>query len=276
MPELPEVEAVRTALEPLVRGTRIERCEVVHPIAVRPQLPGGFIRSVTGRRIRGVRRRGKYLLLEMDRGWLVLHFRLDGQLLWLGRATRPGHDSPHACVRLTLKGRRRGVLGFVDPRHFGRVLYATDLAELRRLRTMGIEPLTPQFTAAVLGDLLRGSRRPLKLLLLDQTRIAGLGNIYSSEALWRARLSPLRRSDRVGVRGARALHKAIVGVLRAALECCLTPPPDFRDPQWWFQGLERILRVYGRGGLKCRRCGSTIRRIMQGGRSTFYCPRCQE
>ena len=276
MPELPEVEAVRTALEPLVRGTRIERCEVVHPIAVGPQRPSGFIRSVTGRSIRTVQRRGKYLLLEMDRGWLVLHFRLDGQLLWLGPATRPSNASPHACVRLTVAGRRRGVLGFVDPRHFGRVLYAADLAELRGLRTMGIEPLAPQFTAAVLTDLLRASRRPLKLLLLDQMRIAGLGNIYSSEALWRAKLSPLRRSDRVGPRGVRDLHKAIVGVLRAALECCLTPPPDFRDPQWWFQGLERILRVYGREGLKCRRCGGRIRRIAQGGRSTFYCPRCQK
>lgn len=115
---------------------------------------------------------------------------------------------------------------------------------------------------------------------MDQSRIGGLGNIYSNEALWRARLSPRRRSDRVSPSEIRALYNAIVGVLQAALECCLAPRPDFRDPQWWFQGLERILRVYGRAGRPCRRCGQRasggIRRITQSGRSTYFCPRCQK
>jgi len=290
MPELPEVEAVRRALRPLVAGRRIAKCQVVHSIALRPHKPSEFARLVSGQTIREVERRGKYLLLALDRGWLVAHFRLDGQLLWLpaGSAQRisgrrrapsqPASAAPHACVRLTLaRGMRvRGVLGFVDPRHFGRMQYAAGAALPASLRRMGIEPLSAQFTAAALASLLRASRRPLKLLMMDQTRIAGLGNIYSCEALWRARLSPRRRSDRVSAREVRALHKAIVGVLRAALECCLAPPPDFRDPQWWFQGLERILRVYGREGRKCRRCGGTVRRITQSGRSSFFCPHCQK
>ena len=123
--------------------------------------------------------------------------------------------------------------------------------------------------------MLRASRRPLKLFLLDQARIAGLGNIYSSEALWRAGLDPRRRAHRVTAVEARCLHKGIVGVLRRALECCLDPAPNFRDPRWWFQGLERILGVYDREGAPCRRCGKKIRRVEQGGRSTYFCPRCQ-
>jgi len=276
MPELPEVEAVRRALEPLVIGRSIAHCRVVHPIAVRPHRPAAFARAVTGQSIRSVQRRAKYLLVELDRGWLIVHFKLDGQLTLAPLAENPSHS----CVRLTLQSRRASALGFVDPRHFGRMRYVDDLAEFPGLRRLGIEPLSPAFTSTALAGLLRASRRPLKPFLMDQSRIAGLGNIYSSEALWRARLSPRRRTDRVSPAETRALHKAIVGVLRAALNCCLAPPPDFRDPHWWFQGLDRILRVYGREGRPCRRCGPRgprgIRRITQSGRSSFFCPYCQK
>ncbi len=275
MPELPEVEAVRRALAPLVAGRRIVRAHVPHAIAIRPHTPALFARAIQGRTIRSVQRRAKYLLLALDRGWLVIHFMLDGQLFLLPSGGR----HPHCCVWLELTGRRPVHLGFVDPRHFGRLRYADGLARIPGLRRLGLEPLSRDFTRAALAALLRSSRRPLKLFLMDQSRIAGLGNIYSSEALWRARLSPRRPSNRVTPAEVRSLHKAIVGVLRAALECCLTPPPDFRDPQWWFQGLDRILRVYGREGRPCRRCGPKaprgIRRITQSGRSTYFCPRCQ-
>ena len=102
-----------------------------------------------------------------------------------------------------------------------------------------------------------------------------LGNIYSAEALWQARLGPCRRADRLNAPEVRRLHKAIVKVLRTALECCLNPAPEFRQPDWWFQGLERLVRAYGREGLACRRCGARIKRIAQGGRSTFFCRGCQ-
>jgi formamidopyrimidine-DNA glycosylase len=275
MPELPEVEAVAQALRPLVEGRRIRRARVLHPIAVRPSSGRGarraaqdFAARLRGRRIARVGRRGKYLVLELDRGCVVMHFRLDGQLVWFDSHSLSGH----ICAALDIDS---GTLGFVDRRHFGRVQYFAQADDLPGIRALGVDPLTPEFTAGRLAEILR-SRRPLKLLLLDQARIAGLGNIYSSEALWRARLDPRRRAHRVRPAEARRLHKAIVAVLHRALECCLHPAPDFRDPDWWFQGLEAILRVYGREGKACRRCGAAVRRIEQGGRSTYACFRCQK
>jgi formamidopyrimidine-DNA glycosylase len=139
-----------------------------------------------------------------------------------------------------------------------------------------VDAISPDFTAARLTDLLAVSNRPLKEFLLDQTRIAGIGNIYSCESLWHARLDPRRRANALNRAEARRLHKAIVSVLARALECCLHPPPDFRDANWWFQGLEKILRAYDREGKPCRRCGNEINRIAQGGRSTFFCAYCQK
>lgn len=268
MPELPEVESVARALRPLVRGRRIQRCEVLHAIAVRPQSAATLRRRLEGRRVDQVERRGKYLLLRLDDGCAVLHFKLDGQLVWFDDRRVNGHIDvalhfPH------------GTLGFVDRRHFGRVLWFRAPEEVPGIRALGSDPLSRGFTLDYLQGLIGKSHRPMKLLLMDQTRVAGLGNIYASESLWRARISPRRLSHRVRPEEVRRLHKAIVDVLRRALECCLEPAPDFRNPEWWFQGLERILGVYNRAGKACRRCGTRIRRVEQGGRSSYYCPSCQ-
>lgn len=275
MPELPEVEAVARSLRPLVLSKVIRGCRVLHPIAVRPSSGRGLRAAIHAleegserRRIERVERRGKYLVLALDRGCLVMHFRLDGQLVWFDRPSIRGHID----VAFDLPG---GTLGFLDRRHFGRVNWFARPEDLPGMRTLGVDPLSTNFTPEHLEAVLRKSRRPLKPLLLDQTRIAGLGNIYSSEALWHARLSPRRPAHRLAPVEVRRLHKAIVAVLRRALECCLDPAPSFRDPDWWFSGLEKILRVYGREGEACRRCGSSIRRIKQSSRSTFYCGRCQ-
>lgn len=275
MPELPEVEAVARTLRPIVVGRTILRCRVIHPIAVRPTSGRGAERAATviekkarGRTIRAVERRGKYLILRLDRGCLVLHFKLDGQLIWFPRRRITGHID----VAFEMRG---GTLGFVDGRHFGRVQWADAPEEIPGIRKMGVEPLSPEFTDERLAAMLRASRCPLKAFLLDQDKIAGLGNIYSNEAMWRARLNPQRAANRVTGDAARRLHKGIVDVLRRALECCLHPTPDFRDPNWWFQGLEQILAVYGRAGQKCRRRDGTIQRVVQSGRSTFWCPHCQ-
>ena len=275
MPELPEIEAVARTLRPLVTGQTILRCRVIHPIAARPTSGRGAERAAAsleknarGRKIRKVDRRGKYLLLLLDRGCLILHFKLDGQLIWFPKRKITGHID----VAFEL---RSGTLGFVDRRHFGRVQWATAPDDVPGIRNMGVEPLSSEFTAQRLATMLRSSRRPLKAFLLDQSKIAGLGNIYSNEAMWRARVNPQRPANRITDAAVRRLHKAIVDVLRRALECCLHPAPDFRDPNWWFQGLEKMLAVYGRAGKKCRRCGGTIQRIAQGGRSTFWCPHCQ-
>jgi formamidopyrimidine-DNA glycosylase len=141
---------------------------------------------------------------------------------------------------------------------------------------LGIDAISRDSTSSRFAELLSASKHPLKDFLMDQTRVAGIGNIYSCEALWHARLDPRRRANSLKSPEARRLHKAIVSILARALECCLHPAPDFRDPEWWFQGLEKFLRVYGREGKPCRRCGAPIRRIAQGGRSTYCCGRCQK
>ncbi len=279
MPELPEVEAVARTVRPLVTGRQIRRCHVFHSIATRPQRPSRLRRLAEGRLVRAVVRQGKYLLLELEGGFLTLHFRLDGQLVWFDTAeilqakANRGKDGVHVDVALELD---RGVLGFADRRHFGRVQAWTSAEECPALHALGIDALSPEFTARRFTALLRKSKRPLKEFLLDQRRIAGIGNIYSCESLWQAQLDPRRRAHRVRPEEARRLHKAIVSVLRRALECCLDPAPVFRDPEWWFRGLEEILRAYGREGRPCHRCGGRIRRIRQGKRSTFFCARCQQ
>jgi len=275
------VEAVRRTLRPLVEGQGIRCVHVFHPIATKPQSAPELVRKVHGRAIRAVERKGKYLWLALDNGGLVtLHFKLDGQLLWFANGRellkRANADVAHAGVHVDVAFELdKGVLGFADRRHFGRVQYWENEASCPGLAVLGVDALSKEFTADKLGELLSLSKRPLKEFLLDQSRIAGIGNIYSCESLWHARLNPLRRAYTLSQGQARRLHKAIVSVLRRALECCLHPAPDFRDPEWWFQGLEKIIRAYDREGKPCRRCGEVIRRISQGGRSTYFCGRCQ-
>jgi formamidopyrimidine-DNA glycosylase len=279
MPELPEVEAVVRTLRPLVQGRGIRCVHVFHPIATKPQAASHVTRQAQGRRIRMVDRKGKYVLLVLDRGLLTMHFRLDGQLLWfsndkeLMKRANQSEIAVHVDVAFELD---RGVLGFADRRHFGRVHVWESADACPGLRVMGIDALSRDFTSSRFTELLSASKRPLKDFLLDQARVAGIGNIYSCESLWHARLDPRRRANTLNPGEARRLHKAIVSVLARALECCLHPAPDFRDPEWWFQGLENILRAYGREGKPCRRCGEPIRRIAQGGRSTYCCGRCQK
>jgi formamidopyrimidine-DNA glycosylase len=279
MPELPEVEAVARALRPLVQGQRIRCLHVFHAIALKPQAPAEAARIVDGRRVQEVFRRGKYLFLKLDRGLVEMHFRFDGQLIWFSSAkelldqANTAEDGVHVDVALEFG---KGVLGFADRRHFGRVHAWESDAACPPLRKLGMDAFAEGFTAKELHARLARSKRPLKEFLLDQTRVAGIGNIYSSEALWHARLSPCRRADSLDRRKSAKLHKAIVYVLRRALECCQDPVPDFRDPKWWFQGLEMILRAYQREDQPCGRCGRPIVRMEQGGRSTYYCKHCQK
>jgi formamidopyrimidine-DNA glycosylase len=268
MPELPEVEAIARILSPIVTGRRIRSCRVIHPVVVGGAAGVRAVERAADRLVAGVERRGKYLLLRLDRGWLAMHFRLSGQVVWYDRRRPP----PHVDVALDFSA---GTLGFFDRRHLGKVRWLERPEDLASIAGMGVDPLSREFSAARLGELLRGSRRPVKLVLMDQGKIAGLGNIWSCEALWRARIDPRRRADRLGEKETGRLAVAIVAVLQRALKSCLDPAPDFRDPDWWFQGADKFLRVYDREGRPCRRCGARIRRIRQGGRSTYFCPGCQ-
>src|SRR6267143_1869775 len=246
MPELPEVEAVVRTLRPLVRGQRIRCVHVLHPIATKPQGAVHLSRFAEDQRIRSVELNGKYVLLLLDRGLLTMHFRLDGQLVWFSNAkeflmcANRTKSGVHVDVALELEN---GILGFADRRHFGRVHAWESIAKCPRLAVLVIDALSRSLTPIRFSELLYRSKRPLKDFLLDQSHVAGIGNIYSCESLWHARLHPRRRAHTLKPEEARRLHKAIVSVLRRALECCLHPAPDFRNPQWWFQGLETILRA---------------------------------
>ncbi len=279
MPELPEVEAVAQTLRPLVERQLIRCVHVLHPIATKPQNPSHLARTAEGQRILAVKRRGKYLFLQLPNAIITLHFKLDGQLLWFSNAKKMlaiANHRPsgiHVDVAFELA---KGVLGFVDGRHFGRVRVWESEQACPALAGLGVDAISPDFTPARFAKLLATSKRPLKDFLLDQSRVAGIGNIYSCESLWHAKLNPRCRANSLTTAESRRLHKAIVSVLARALECCLHPPPDFRDPDWWFQGLEKILRVYDREGKPCRRCGNEVKRIAQGGRSTYYCAHCQK
>ncbi len=269
MPEAPEVEAVVRALRRHVVGQVIHACRVIHPIAVKPQTPAQLAKLLRGNRIEEVSRIGKYLILRLARGILTFHFKFDGQIL-LFDATPP--REVHVDVLVTLGD---VTLGFVDPRHLGRMNWHESVEAMPALKKLGVDIFSRDFTLSALDAILKKSRLVLKILLTDQTKLAGLGNIYSSEASWHARLNPRRRANRLTSEESRRLHKAIVSTARRALECCSHPPPNFHNTEWWFSDLTPMLRVYGREGERCRRCGGTIKRIQQGGRSSFFCPRCQ-
>jgi formamidopyrimidine-DNA glycosylase len=269
MPEAPEVEAVARALRSHVVGQTIRACRTIHPIAVKPQTPVLLTRLLRGNRIEEVSRIGKYLILRLARGLLAFHFKFDGQILLFDAAPPP---AVHVDVLLTLD---KVTLGFVDPRHLGRMNWHEGVEATPTLRKLGVDIFSSEFAVATLDRILKKSHLELKIVLTDQTKLAGLGNIYSSEALWQARLNPRRRANQLSAYETRRLYKAIVSTAHRALECCSHPPPDFHNPEWWFSDLTPILRVYGREGERCRRDGGTIKRIQQGGRSSFFCPSCQ-
>jgi formamidopyrimidine-DNA glycosylase len=279
MPELPEVEAIARTLRPMVRGQGIRCVHVFHPVATRPQAPAHFVKDCERRRVIDVWRRGKYLFMELDRGLIEMHFRFDGHLIWFSsgkdllRRANQGVGGVHVDVAFEFT---KGVLGFADGRHFGRVHVWKSAEQCVPLRRLGVDALSQEFTARYLCAKLENSRRPVKEFLLDQTRVAGVGNIYSCETLWCAGLDPRRAANSLNAKEGAKLHKAIVSVLRRALECCLDPAPVFPDPEWWFQGLEKILRTYQRKDLSCTRCGESIQRIVPGGRSTYCCLHCQK
>jgi formamidopyrimidine-DNA glycosylase len=281
MPELPEVEAVATSLRPLVTKCKIRSVEVFHPIAVLPQTASHVSKVLTGRRIESLQRKGKYLFLALDDGAAIeMHFRFDGHLIRFAnakeldaRANKKTDNGVHVDVALELD---KGVIAFADGRHLGRVHAWESLAECPPYNELGIDAMSPEFTAKAFAQLVAKSRRPLKEFLLDQSRVAGVGNIYSCEALWHAKINPFRLANSLQPAEARNLYKAIVSVLRRALRCCLNPPPNFADADWWFQGIDKTLRVYQREGEPCRRDGHPIQRTTKGNRSTYFCAHCQK
>lgn len=296
MPELPEVETVRRGLQPVFEGATIERVEQRRP-DLRFPFPASFVERLTGRRVTALGRRAKYLTLHLDNGLvLISHLGMSGsyRIETSGAETIPGefhterskdraHDHVTFHLRSPLGAQNRVV--FNDPRRFGFMLFAEPglLDQHKLLAGLGIEPTGNRLDGETLALLFRDKKTPLKTALLDQGLIAGLGNIYVSEALWRAGLSPRRLAGsiagppgRPGVRAAR-LATSVREVIADAIAAGGSSLRDYVHADGSLGYFQHSFSVYGREGEPCRRarCGGTIRRIVQSGRSTFYCPSCQ-
>ena len=277
MPELPEVETVLRGLAARLTGRVLVRV-AVHRADLRWPLPKGLERRLTGARVLGFRRRGKYILMRLEGGdSLLLHLGMSGRIV-IGRA---GANAPILHEHLVLETDDGGRVGLIDPRRFGFVdLMATAAEDRHRLLAgLGPEPLDAAFTPAVLAASLAGKRTAIKAALLDQRVVAGLGNIYVCEALFRAGISPLRTAATVaGVRAAR-LVIAIKATLTEAIAAGGSSLRDYAQPSGELGYFQHAWKVYGREGEACEQCPGApcagIRRVVQGGRSTFYCGRVQ-
>ena len=283
MPELPEVETVRRGLLPVMEGPRIARAEVRRP-DLRWPFPERMAERLTGATVNGIGRRSKYLLLELDTGeTLIVHLGMSGRMLVGGALLGEFHHDvgaapgPHDHVLLTMEDGAR--ITFNDARRFGLMdLWPSeDVANHRLLRSIGPEPLGNGFSAETLAQAFRGKAAPVKAALLDQGIVAGLGNIYVSEALARAGIHPARAAGRIGRDRLERLVPAIREVLLEAIEAGGSTLRDHRQADGELGYFQHAFRVYDQEGKPCRTkgCGGAIRRIVQSGRSTYYCPACQ-
>ncbi|HEX2234528.1 MAG TPA: bifunctional DNA-formamidopyrimidine glycosylase/DNA-(apurinic or apyrimidinic site) lyase [Thermoleophilaceae bacterium] len=272
MPELPEVETIRRQLAPHLEGRRLEALEVVDPRWCEPAEPSALEDAASGRRIERIWRRGKYLVVELDGDvHLVMHLRMTGNLLLSG----DGADRPYLRARLRLDS-GDSVL-FVDVRRFGTgvVLLGSDARDAYFDARLGVEPLSPGFTAEALRAQALGRRQPVKAFLLTQERLAGVGNIYADEALFRARIHPLRPVGTLRRPQIEALREAVVEALEAGIDAKGATIDDFRNADGAEGRFQDQFLVYGRADEPCVRCGGPIRKLRAAGRGTYVCERCQ-
>ncbi len=293
MPELPEVETVRRGLQPVMEGARFERVEARRPDLRRP-LPKDFVKRLEGRSVTGLGRRAKYLLADISSGEvLLMHLGMSGSFRVAGEKDEktPGDfhhprsdDRAHDHIVFHMSSGAR--IAFNDPRRFGLMLLVprAALAEHPLMKEIGPEPLGNEFDARLLAGACHGKKTSLKAALSDQKVVAGLGNIYVCEALHRARLSPKRMASTIATRAgapnerAERLVDAIKAVLADAIKAGGSSLRDHRRTDGELGYFQHHFRVYDREGTKCVTpgCGGTVKRIVQGGRSTFFCPVCQK
>jgi formamidopyrimidine-DNA glycosylase len=273
VPELPEVETIAADLRPHLVGRTIVRCELRFPSIVRHPEPEVFVDLIAGLRIESLKRRGKYILIGLEKGRVfVVHLGMTGQLR-LVEASTPIPNHTHAILDLD-DGRQ---LRYRDPRRFGRLLLGTEseLISARALPKLGPEPIDPQFGADDLYLLLKRRRAPLKAVLLDQAAVAGVGNIYADESLHLARLRPDRSASSLSRRSAGRLHQSLRDSLQAGIRNRGSSVDTYRDAWGELGGQQEELLVYGRAGEPCVTCGRRLSLIRIGGRSTVFCTRCQ-
>jgi formamidopyrimidine-DNA glycosylase len=269
MPELPEVEVTRRGLAPQLTGRRISGVSV-RESRLRWPVPRDVL-ALAGRTVGNIRRRGKYLLVDVGDGHLILHLGMSGSLRVLPPDTPAGK---HDHFDLLLGDR---LLRLRDPRRFGAVLWAQgDVDAHPLLAHLGIEPLSRALTPAKLHALTRGNRIAIKNFLMDGRRIVGVGNIYASESLFRARINPRKRAGRLTLKESSLLSKAIKDTLQAAIRAGGSSLRDFVGTGGESGYAQQRHYVYDRAGKNCRRCKTPIRKLTQGQRSTYYCPTCQK
>jgi formamidopyrimidine-DNA glycosylase len=269
MPELPEVEVTRLGLAPRLTGRRVTGTEARVP-ALRYPLPDHLSDYLTGNKLRGIDRRGKYLLLDFGIGHLLLHLGMSGYLRLAPRSEPPQkHD--HLDIAFGAE-----VLRLHDPRRFGAALWlGEDPARHPLLVHLGIEPLSRQFTAERLGAKLQGRRTTIKQAIMDSGIVVGIGNIYASESLHRAGIDPRTHADRVSAQRLGKLVPAIKETLRSAIRAGGSTLRDYFGCDGAAGDFQSRHRVYARAGQPCRRCGTLIRALRLANRATYFCPRCQ-
>ncbi|MFA5943743.1 MAG: bifunctional DNA-formamidopyrimidine glycosylase/DNA-(apurinic or apyrimidinic site) lyase [Candidatus Thermoplasmatota archaeon] len=270
MPELPEVETIRRGLDRELKGRRIEGVDW-RPAKLRGGPSPRPLEELEGQRVKALRRHGKFLLWDLSGGGIFLaHLGMTGKFLF----AEPGEPvRPHTHLVLALDNERE--LRFSDPRRFGLLKLFARGAAIPDLDHYGVDALDPSFTPQVLARMLASSSAPLKAFLLDQTKLAGVGNIYACEALWRAGLSPRRKARTTPKAKVALLHAAILGALNDSLAAGGTSFNDYVDAIGNEGQFQMDVAVFQRTGEACPRCASPIRRIVQSGRSTFYCAHCQ-
>lgn len=271
MPELPEVETVRRGLEKLILGKKISRIEVLYPKMIKTDLEE-FQKELPSQVIQSMGRRGKYLLFHLSDKVLISHLRMEGKYFYYQDQV-PERKHAHVLIRFE----DGGTLVYEDVRKFGTMeLLVPELLESYFLsKKLGPEPTKQDFDPLTFQKALKKSKKPIKTYLLDQTLVAGLGNIYVDEVLWRAKVHPVKSSQKVTKKEAKAIHEQTISVLEQAVNKGGSTIRSYTNAFGEDGTMQELHQVYDKAGLACSRCGSIIEKIQLGGRGTHFCPRCQ-
>ena len=267
MPELPEVETIKKDLERVVVGKKIKDVEVVRSKTIKEPSVENFIKKVRGKEIKEIFRRGKVLIIKLPAQYLVIHLRMTGQVIY-------GDKRRESKVAFHLSNGK--YLNFLDQRMMGEIRLMSDWQKLPLIQKMGPEPLERAFTLEKFREMLKKRKEKIKPLLMNQSFIAGIGNLYAAEILFRAKVSPLRSADSLRPTEVREIYSAIKKVLQEGIKCRGSSVDTYRDAHGERGTFAQRLRVYGRAGKPCFKCGAPVKKIVLGGRGTYFCPKCQK
>lgn len=267
---MPEVEQVRKSLAPYIKGKKIKQVDVMLPRLIQSMSVNRFTKAVTGQKINQISRRGKYLVLHLDKGFIVVHLRMTGALLTVDKKMIPDY----AKVHFVLDGDRD--MWFTDIRAFGTIYFVEDPLEIKGYATLGPEPLSKELSVKYLQPYIEKAKKPVKTFILDQTIIAGLGNIYADECLFLAGVAPLRLACTLTKAEINKLIKSINKVIEQGIKNHGTTFRDYKDGEGNKGNNQNYLNVYSRGGKPCKKCGKILCKIKIGGRGTVYCEHCQK